>query len=362
MKHWKETGEIVSRVADLAAAGRRAAVATAIRISGSSYRRPGAKFLVEDEGGTMGGVSGGCLEADVRVVAQDVLRTGTPRLLHYETGSDDRTIWGLGLGCNGSVDIFVQSATEPPLSDTLVAVRALLERHEGSFAIATLVDAPEGIGGSMLVDPRGVIAGSTGGADVDRRILQQIDGLVAAGRSRADEIGGKLVFTDVLSVPPRLFVCGAGDDSRPLVAYAADVGFSVTVIDHRSDYLTRARFPSARQLLQLRAGDDISALRVDGRTLVVAKTHSFASDREWVRSFLQAGAPYVGLLGPRARREEILGQIGADAPQVFGPIGLDVGADGPEQVAVSIVGELLAFHSTRAGGHLREKTETIHAV
>ena len=362
MKHWKETGEIVSRVAHLAADGRRAAVATAVRISGSSYRRPGAKFLVEDDGGTVGGVSGGCLEADVRVVARDVMRTGTPRLLHYETGGDDRTIWGLGLGCNGSVDIFVQSATDPASSETLAAARVLLEEHDTSFAIATVVDAPGGIGRSMLVDPRGVVTGSTGDAEIDRIVRQRIDASLADGRSRLDEIDDRLVFTDVLSVPPRLVVCGAGDDSRPLVAYASDVGFSVTVIDHRPDFLTPARFPSARQLLQLRAGDDISALRVNGRTLVVAKTHSFANDREWVRSFLQAGAPYVGLLGPRARREEILGQIGVDAPQVFGPIGLDVGADGPEQVAISIVGELLAFHSTRAGGHLREKTETIHAV
>src|SRR5262245_36812746 len=157
MKHWKETGETVSRVADLAAAGRRAAVATAIRISGSSYRRPGAKFLVEADGGTIGGVSGGCLEADVRMIAQDVLRTGLPRLLHYETGSDDRTVWGLGLGCNGSVDIFVQSATDPPLSDTLAAARTLLDRHERSFAIATLVDAREGSGRSMLVEPGGIV-------------------------------------------------------------------------------------------------------------------------------------------------------------------------------------------------------------
>src|SRR5260370_35423980 len=111
MKHWRETTAIVERVARLAEAGARAAIATVVRISGAAYRRPGAKFLVEEGGGTTGGVSGGCLEADVREVALGGLRSGSPRLLHYETGSDDdETVWGLGLGCEGALGIFVQPA------------------------------------------------------------------------------------------------------------------------------------------------------------------------------------------------------------------------------------------------------------
>src|SRR5262249_3784751 len=117
MKHWRETSEIVERTIVLASAGRRAAIATVVRIDGSAYRRPGARFLIEDDGRTLGGVSGGCLEADVREIAQGVMQTGTPRLLHYDTGTDDKMIWGLGLGCNGAVDIFVQHATEPRTLD-----------------------------------------------------------------------------------------------------------------------------------------------------------------------------------------------------------------------------------------------------
>src|SRR6185436_3210102 len=101
MNHWKETAEILSRLAELKAAGRRAALATVVRISGSAYRRPGAKFLIEDDGATLGSVSGGCLEADVREVAMDVLATGTPSLRHYSTGADEDVVWSLGLGCNG---------------------------------------------------------------------------------------------------------------------------------------------------------------------------------------------------------------------------------------------------------------------
>ena len=128
MKHWRETAEIVDRVIALAEGGRRAALATVIRIEGSSYRRAGAKLLIENDGRTLGGVSGGCLEADVRAIALRVIETGVPRLLRYDTGADDRMVWGLGLGCNGSVEIFVQPATEPRTVEALREIRARLAR------------------------------------------------------------------------------------------------------------------------------------------------------------------------------------------------------------------------------------------
>jgi xanthine dehydrogenase accessory factor len=361
MKHWKETAQIVDRVVALAAAGRRAALATAVRISGSSYRRPGAKFLIEDDGATLGGVSGGCLEADVRAIASSVIRTGSPRLLHYETGSDDRTVWGLGLGCNGSVDIFVQAATEPPAIEILRASHPPLKDNAGPLAIATVVDGPDGVGQSMLVDAQGSTTGSTGIPRLDSRLADLASRGVIEGRSRLREIDGLVLFIDVLTVPPSLIVCGAGDDARPLVAYASDVGFAVTVVDHRDGYLSPARFPGARALQRLRPGDDITSLAVGPETLVVVKTHSLSHDREWVRAFLQAGAAYIGLLGPRARKAEIVEQIGDGAGRIFGPIGLDIGADGPEEIAISIIAELLAVRSGRQGSHLREKRETIHA-
>jgi xanthine dehydrogenase accessory factor len=362
MKHRRETGEIVARIGDLAAAGRHAVLATAVRISGSSYRRPGAKFLIEDDGSTLGGVSGGCLEADVRAIAMDVMRTGKPRLLHYETGNDDRTIWGLGLGCNGSVDVFVQSATEVPTLDILQAVQVLLAKDAEPLVIATIVDAPDGSGRSMLVDAGGVLAGSTGNPDLDREVARVAGNSLASGLSRLDEIDRRLLFTDVINAPPRLIVCGAGDDARPLVSYASDVGFAVTVVDHRPAYLSADRFPSAKRLLQMRPEEDIAALGVDDRAFVVVKTHSFASDREWVRQFVKAGVPYIGILGPRERKSEIARELGLGAERIFGPVGLDIGAEGPEQIAISIVAELLAVRVGREGGHLRKKPESIHAI
>lgn len=361
MKHWKETCEIVDRVAAVVSAGRRAALATVVRISGSSYRRPGAKFLVEDDGRTLGGVSGGCLEGDVREMALAVMRTGASRLLHYETGADDRTSWGLGLGCTGSVDIFVQPAGELPVNEVRLALHAIRDKAAGRFAIATLIAAPDGPGHSILVDAGGAPSSSTGLPDLDRDIARLARARLEAGGSQLDDVDGRLVFTDVLNAPPHLLVCGAGDDARPLVAYAADVGFAVTVVDHRPAYLTPERFPAALRLLELRPESGVGGLGINSSTFAVIKTHSFGHDREWARRFLEAGVAYIGVLGPRARKEQITEQIGAEARQLSGPVGLSIGAEGPEQIAISIVAELLAVRARRDPWHQREKREAIHA-
>jgi xanthine dehydrogenase accessory factor len=335
MKQWRETAEIADRVLALASLGRRAALATVTRIDGSSYRRPGAKLLIEDDGRTLGGVSGGCLEADVRDIAQHVIQTGTPTLLHYDTGADDHTVWGLGLGCNGSVDIFVQPATDARTLESLREVRTSLESASG-FAIVTIVD---------------------GSADVGRVVIGSAP--ARDSRSCVEPRGPETVFTEILNPPPDLIVCGAGDDSRPLVAFGSEAGFAVTVVDHREAFLTPSRFPGAKRRLHLRPEAGVDALAIGPRTLVVIKTHSFAHDRDWLRVFLATRAAYIGLLGPRARAHEMLG-VNADE-RVFAPVGLNLGADGPEQIAISIVGELLAVLARQQPGHLREKGLAIHA-
>jgi len=180
MNHWKETAEILSRLAELRAAGRRAALATVVRIVGSAYRRPGAKFLIEETGDTLGSVSGGCLEADVREVAKGVLATGIPSLRHYSTGADEDIVWGLGLGCNGLVDVFVQPATEGPLADLAGRLRELLA-GDSPFGIATVVEG-EGLGSVLVVAPDGTVHGSLGSADLDALAAEHGRGLAPASR------------------------------------------------------------------------------------------------------------------------------------------------------------------------------------
>lgn len=363
MNHWKETAEILSRLAELTAAGRRAALATVVRIVGSGYRRPGAKFLIEETGATLGSVSGGCLEADVREIAKAVLETGRPSLRHYSTGADEDVVWGLGLGCNGLVDVFIQPATEGPLAELAASLRELLA-GDAPFALLTVVDG-EGLGAMLMLGPGGEAHGSLGSADFDRLAVEQARTLLPGGRSTVHKVDGRGVFIEVLPPPPHLIVCGAGDDARPLVAYAADAGFRVTVIDHRPALLDAAWFPQAAQRLLARPEDPGIILPPAERSLAVVKSHSLSHDREWARRLLAAGLPYVGMLGPRDRTETILREIGggpAEAERVFGPVGLDLGADGPRQVAFSIVAELLAFVAQREPRHLSQRKEAIHAA
>ncbi|HEX4966711.1 MAG TPA: XdhC family protein [Thermoanaerobaculia bacterium] len=363
MNHWKETAEILARLAELKAAGRRAALATVTHIVGSAYRRPGAKFLIEETGDTLGSVSGGCLEADVREVAKTVLATGTPSLRHYSTGADEDIVWGLGLGCNGLVDVFIRPATEGALADLADRLRVLLA-GDASFALATVVEG-ENLGASLLLAPDGSVQGSLGSAELDRLAGEQARSLVPGGRSAVLKVAGRGIFAEVLPAPLHLVVCGAGDDARPLVAYAADAGFRVTLLDHRPALLASEWFPQAARLILARPEDQGIELPPAGRSLAVVKTHSLAQDREWARRLLAVGVPYVGLLGPRARTESILSEIGASPEagrRVYGPVGLDLGADGPRQVAMSIVAELLAFTAHREPRHLAERKEAIHAA
>lgn len=332
MKHWQETERILDHLVQLASLDRPAALAVVVHIQGSAYRRPGARLLVEADGTSRGGVSGGCLEEDVRLVAREALRTGRPCLRHYDTGTDDTKVWGLGLGCNGSVDVFVQPvATEAERAPW----RRVHERLRGDRTFTlNLVTAGPRAGAAW-------IAGEGGHGD-------------------APEDG--TLFVEAFAPPPRLLICGAGDDALPLAEAATTVGWRVVVADHRPAYLTAERFPAARGLFQVRPDDDLRDLALGPDTYAVVMTHSFRHDREWTRRLLQTDVPYLGLLGPRARADTILAETGAaHRDRVYGPVGLDLGADGPEQVALCIVAELMALWSGRDARHLRAKEVSVHA-
>jgi xanthine dehydrogenase accessory factor len=360
VKHWVETAAILDRLSSLVAGGNCAALATVVRISGSAYRRPGAKLLIEESGVTQGGVSGGCLEADVRGQALKVLRGGPPRMLHYETSSDEETLWGLGLGCEGAVDVFVQRIDPAWMEGPGKQMRELASAGV-PFAPITLVRGP--LEDRTLVLARGVLAGSTGSAALDRELSQRAGPILEGdGGAVTLESGEHAAFVDVLRPPPRLFIFGAGDDARPLASLAATAGFEVTVVDHRPAYLTPERFPPPLRLALRRPSDGVAGLplSISRRNFAVVQTHALVHDRDWMQALADQPLAYVGLLGPRVRREEVLGEAPVDPAKVFAPIGLDIGADGPEQVAVSIVAELLAVNARRQPIHLRARSGGIH--
>src|SRR5207247_434617 len=281
--------------------------ATVVRVRGSADRHEGAKLVVAEDGSTAGNVSGGCLEQDVREVALQVIRKGEPELRSYCSSADEIAAWDLGVGCEGQVDVYVEPAAVQPRE------RALLEGRE-PFAVAAIVGMRDAGCGMRLIVTSARTEGDLGSQDLNARVATKARELLETGESGIHEIGGRSIFFDVLVPPPQLVVLGAGDDARPLVRFAADVGFRVVVVDRRPGYLTRERFPGAAALVES-AGDELDAvLPLDAECYAVVMNHNFADDQAYVRALMKTPVAYVGMLGPRQRTERILRNLAAEGP------------------------------------------------
>jgi xanthine dehydrogenase accessory factor len=360
MKHWHETRAVLDFLALLPGEGRRAALATVVRVRGSAYRHEGAKLAVAEDGATAGNVSGGCLEQDVREVAVRVIRTGRAELRSYCSSADEIAAWDLGVGCEGQVDVFVEPATARPRE------RQRLDGREPFAACCVLPGEESGKGeGRRLIVTSSGTEGDLGSKDLNDRAMSKARGLLGTDESGIHELAGRAVFIDVFEPPPQLVILGAGDDAQPLARFAADVGFRVVVVDRRPGYLTRERFPAAAALLAS-AGDGLAAvLPLDAACYAVVMTHHFADDLAYARALLPTPTSYIGMLGPRQRTERILRTLAAetqlDEGRVYGPVGLDIGTDGAEQVALAVLAEILAVRSGRRARSLRERGLPIHA-
>ena len=348
----------------------RMALATIVGVKGSTYRREGARLLIPEGGKPVGTISGGCLEGDVRAAAVEVMAEGRPRLMHFDLTADDEVVWGWGLGCNGVVDVFIEPADGA--ASTAGAVRRAIEEQR-ELVSATVVRS-EGVasvsaGARMLIHPDGASEGSLGDKELDTSAVEEGRRALAAQRSGVVALSDDTdVFLEVLLPPIRLLVCGAGHDVIPLVGFASGLGWRVEVIDDRDAFLKAHRFPGAARLVKAEPIDAAREAGVDDRTYVAVMSHNFLRDKDYLRSFLGSPARYIGMLGPRARLERLMGELSREGfepdPEqlsvVFGPAGLDLGGDGPEEVAWAIVGEILAIRSGRSGGFLKDRTGPIH--
>jgi xanthine dehydrogenase accessory factor len=365
-----ELQDVLRAIEEGRARGDRMALATIVGVSGSTYRREGARLLVPENGKPVGTISGGCLEGDVREAAREVMESGIPRLLHFDLTADDEVVWGWGLGCNGVVDVFVESAEGA--FETAGALRRALE-DQRKMALATVIGS-EGItgvtpGARMVVTADGRVEGAALDGSLQEAARRASLEALEEERSRTVELeGGVRTFIEVLAPPLRLLVCGAGHDAIALVRSAAGLGWRVEVIDDRDAFLKPRRFPEAARLVNAQPIDAAGAAGVDDRTFVVVMSHNFLRDKDYLRSFLGTEARYIGMLGPSARLKRLLAELKRegfephqdDMAVVHGPAGLDLGGDGPEEVAWAIVAEVMAVWNGRRGGSLRDRTGPIH--
>jgi xanthine/CO dehydrogenase XdhC/CoxF family maturation factor len=365
-----ELQDVLHAILEGAAKGDRMALATIVQVEGSTYRREGARLLVPEHGKPVGTISGGCLEGDLREAAAEVMAEGRPRLLHFDLTADDEVVWGWGLGCNGVIDVFVEPA-EGAVA-TAGAIRTAVDEQRPLVTV-TVVEAADGgsprAGARMLVHPDGSSEGSLEDPGVDARARGEAGRALRHGRSALVSLGdGLRAFVEVLIPPLRLLVCGAGHDAVPLVRFAAGLGWRVEVVDDRDAFLKPHRFPEAARFVNAEPADAATQAGVDDLTYVVVMSHNFLRDKDYLRSFLGTPARYIGMLGPQARLERILGELRREGFEpdpahlqvVHGPAGLDLGGDGPEEVGWAIVGEILALSKGRAGGFLKDRRGPIH--
>lgn len=329
-----------------------AALATLATVSGSSYRRPGARLLLLADGTRVGSISGGCLEEDVLVRARRVLATGTAETVVYDTTSENDLVWGVGLGCHGVVRVVIERLPSRPvwavtLSENFAARRPTL--------LAVTHTAPNSTQlGTRLATPAAPDPADT--PSTPRREF------VPASATTA-------IFLDLIAPPPALAVFGAGDDARPLARLAHELGWHTTVADPRAAFATPARFPTAEALLVAPAADLVERVAPSPDTLAVVMTHHYIHDVPLLRALLSRPLGYLGLLGPKKRAERILADLARDGlditpamrARLHAPVGLDLGADSPEQVALAIVAEMQATLTRRDARPLRERTRPIHA-
>ena len=333
-----ELGELLDHAEALAARGRPMALATVVATRGSTYRRAGARLLIPAEGEPIGNISAGCLEGDVARIGRDVIASGEPRLVEFDMTADEDAVWGYGLGCNGAIELLVE-----PTAGALESVAALRTGQ-----------------GTCLVIP-------LTGPDLGLHRLEA-DGAAAAalrdGSPRIEEVDGERVYFEPLLPPLRLLVCGAGHDAIPLVRQAAELGWQVVVVDVRKALLTAERFPGAAEFASPDPTAAAEELAPDERTAVILMSHNYLRDIAYLRSFLDAPLAYLGVLGPRGRTEQMLAEIGAPEAidRLHAPAGLDIGAEGADEVAHAIVAEVLAVIHRRRGEPLRDRPGPIHGA
>lgn len=310
----KELRQILARARELRAAGTPAVLATVVAVEGSAYRREGARMLIERDGQLTGVLSGGCLEHDLAMRAGEVLRCGAPALASYDLRAPDEVLWGLGLGCGGKVTLLLEPLAPDAEATSPLAPFEQVERERR---------------------PRDLVT----------------------------RLAGEIVLQERLVPSRRLLLAGAGRDAVPLARLAGELGWEVTVLDTRPTAAAAARFTELARFVAVAPRAFASTIPVDPWTAAVVLTHNYLDDLAWLAALLPTAAPYVGLLGPAARRDRLLADLAQQGlvlaesmhARLHAPAGLDLGGRATEQVALSIVAEIQAVMNQASAASLSRK-------
>jgi len=369
----KEIRDIIKAYDEAQKLGKQTALATVVHVEGSSYRRPGARMLIEDDGQLTGAISGGCLEGDALRKALLVMSEKRSRLVTYDTMDDDDAKFGVGLGCNGIIQVLIEPIDDANPNNPIQYLKAINEKRQKSILITlfSLQDKKDPqYGTCLLLREDGTVVDH---APVLKDVLlaDANEVLINQASSFKNYISNDHDFTafiEVIKPPVSVIIIGAGNDVMPVVDMADILGWQTTVVDGRANYAKKERFISACQVLVSKPEQVLEQIVIDEHTVFLLMTHNYNYDMAMLKQLLQKNISYIGMLGPKKKRERMLDEL-KDEGLVFtqqqlsvlhSPVGLDIGAETSEEIAVSILAEIKALFAGKDVQSLRTLKEVIH--
>ncbi len=362
-----ESLDIIRAFERVKRSGEICVLASVVRVQGSTYRRPGARALVMPDGEIIGLIGGGCLETDLLLQAAEVRATGRSRLIGYDSTANGDIVWGLGLGCSGRVEILLEPIGSKHSGPLEFIARCVNERLAAVLVTVIRCEDASRLAGRWMLDADGSTRHSANW-NVRLDFSDCAAEISVIRKPTIIDAGDMQILAEPIDPPLRLIVAGAGADAVPLVAIAANLGWCVEVFDHREAWANRERFPGATSVSVAPVAEIARIARTDWRTAVILLTHNFLNDRELLRGFIESDAAYCGVLGPKTRLKQLLESLEVDGYvprpdqlwKLKGPVGLDLGAETPEEIALSIVAEIQACFAGCAGTPLSFKAGPIH--
>jgi xanthine/CO dehydrogenase XdhC/CoxF family maturation factor len=370
----KEIKDIIAAYEKAKQAGRKTALATVVHVEGSSYRRPGARMLVEDNGKIIGAISGGCLEGDALRKALLAITQQQNKLVTYDTDSEDDVEFGVQLGCNGIVHILFEPIFPDQHNNPIALLeKAFLQRKD--VVVVTLFSLKNRLGfqpGTCFFYDGETTYSKIGDKALEADIKKDAVHVLANKASVLQQYEGSQLagFVELVKPPVSLIIIGAGNDALPLVDMASILGWQITIADGRPTHASAQRFPKAGKIIVGKPLEVASQLQVDEQTVIVLMTHNYNYDLGMLQHLLKKPCRYIGTLGPKKRLERMLTELQQQGVEIteeqramiYGPTGLDIGAEASEEIALSVLAEMKAVLANRQGLFLRDRSTGIHAT
>jgi xanthine/CO dehydrogenase XdhC/CoxF family maturation factor len=350
---------------------RKAAIATVVKVRGSSYRSPGARMLITDDGHWVGSISGGCLEGDALRKARQVMSDKKPLTVTYDTREESNQNLGIGLGCNGVIDVLIEPVDAMDPKNPMKVFESILATKE-PIALATVFSSPTFAGEKFLLNSSGTQVSTFSNNALNHLVEPDLINLFETKRSlsRLYIVDGQSieVFLELIQPTVSLIIFGGGFDARPVSQMAKSLGWKVMVTDECVAHIAPVFFPSADKLSLCQREFIDRDFEITPYTACVLMSHNYEYDRDVLKKLLTSASPYIGILGPRKRYDKMLEEFNRqgisvnpeDMHRIHSPIGLDIGAETPDEIAISIVSEIQGKFSNRSGGFLKYRDAPIH--